>query len=275
MLSHEDEIALARAWRDHGDERARDRLIQTHLRLVIRLARQFASQFDVSANDLVSEGTLGMLRGLEKFDPELGYRFSTYITWWVRAEIRDYIDRNLSVVRPRSRQRRSADAQTGNGPPRLQRDISLDAPVRGIEDQEMSHLDLLVATDDQESALITANLDERRRELYLLALETLTERERIVISSRHGDDSKATLDELSQEIGVSRERIRQIEMKAIEKLTAAIKRLRAANLEAVFMNEARLVKAGLPITPCQEHDDRRRAGSPAPRSRRAPAYACG
>ena len=267
MLSHDEEVALARAWRDHGDTRARERLIKSHIRMILPIARQFARRYGTPVGDLVSEGTVGMIKGLDRYDPELGYRFSTYIGWWVRAEIRDYVERNVSVVRPRSRQSRIA---ADGGQPRLQRDVSLDAPV-GEDEGSTSRQDALIAPDDQEALVIEANLDERRREIYAKALEVLTPRERLVVVSRHGDDTRATLEDLSQALGVSRERIRQIEAKAIEKLTAAIKRQRSASFESAIMAEARLVKAGRPITP-PARDDRRRAESPAPRLPRVPAF---
>ncbi|MDE2343674.1 MAG: sigma-70 family RNA polymerase sigma factor [Betaproteobacteria bacterium] len=266
MLSHDEEIALARAWRDHSDTRARDRLIKSHIRMILPIARQFARRYGASVGDLVSEGTVGMIKGLDRYDPELGYRFSTYIGWWVRAEIRDYVERNVSVVRPRSRQSKVAvDGES----PRLQRDVSLDMPV-GEDEGSASRQDTLIAPDDQEALVIEANLDERRRELYAKALEMLTPRERMVIVSRHGEDARATLEDLSQTLGVSRERIRQIEAKAIEKLMAAIKRFRSASFESAIMAEARLVKAGRPITPLSR-DDKPRAGSLAPRLPRVPA----
>jgi RNA polymerase sigma-32 factor len=253
-LEHEQEIAIA--WRDRGDRVALDELVGSHLRLVIRIARGFAG-YGLPLTDLVSEGSVGLMQAADKFDPSRGFRFTTYAIWWVRASMQEYVLHSWSLVKigttagqkklffnlRRLKARLHAFEQGDMAPETVtaiatELDVSEDEVIemnrrlssvdnslqssRG-DDSDSEWLDN-VADDRPTQEAIVIDLEEARQQRSLLraALQKLSPREREILVERHLKDEPATLVELSQRYAVSRERIRQIEMRAVEKLQKAI-----------------------------------------------------
>jgi RNA polymerase sigma-32 factor len=256
MLSADSERALGQRWRDHQDISAAHRLVNSHLRLVVKTAGGFRA-YGMPAEELIAEGHVGLMRALRGFDPDRGVRFSTYAVWWVRAAIQEYILRNWSLVKigTTTSQKRlffnlrrvrarlhdcddghlSADAAARiahilcvpesevvsmscrlSGP-----DCSLDAPI--AEGGESSWQSLLVDPGrDQESVLADCQQAIRLRTRLPAALEQLTARERHIVAERYFKEQPATLEALSVQYGVSRERIRQIEAQAMTKLRRSV-----------------------------------------------------
>jgi RNA polymerase sigma-32 factor len=253
-LEREQEIAIA--WRDRRDRTAFDELVCSHLRLVVRIARGFAG-YGLPIGDLVSEGNVGLMQAAEKFDPSRGFRFTTYAIWWVRASMQEYILHSWSLVKigttagqkklffnlRRLKARLRAFEQGDLAPETVaaiatELDVSEDEVVEmnrrlsGVDnslhsargsDANGEWLDV-VADEQPTQEAVVIELEEARRQRSLLqaALLKLSPRERAILVERHLKDEPATLVELSQRHAVSRERIRQIEMRAIEKLQKAI-----------------------------------------------------
>jgi len=255
ILDAETETQLAIAWRDHADEAALHRLIQAYARLAVSFAGRF-KRYDVPYEDLIQQGNLGLMRAAEKFDPENGSRFSTYAAWWIRASMQDYVMRNWSLVRTgtnatqkklffhlrRAMQKHARDegadeplslrvarelqvpadqveAMMGRmaGP-----DLSLDAP-QGADEDGRSWVDTIEDEDIATEAEVLEKLDGARRRAALhAAVEQLPDRERHIVSARHLSDEPATLSDLGAEMGISKERVRQIETRALEKLRCAL-----------------------------------------------------
>jgi RNA polymerase sigma-32 factor len=255
MLGADEERALLQRWQETGDEEAKERLLGSHLRLVVKIARGF-SGYGFPLADLIAEGNVGLVRALEKFDPDRGARLATYATWWIRAEISDYVMHNWSLVKlgttssqkrlffnlrrvksrlnelgagdlPEAAVARIA-AELGVSPEdvvemnrRLVGEASLSAPV--AEDSEQSWQDTLVADEiDQETRLAESSELAWRRGQLAQAMGVLSERERHIVSERRLRDEPLTLQDLAQVYGVSRERVRQIEARALEKLQQAV-----------------------------------------------------
>jgi RNA polymerase sigma-32 factor len=256
LLQAEDEMRLARRWRDHGDEAAAHKLAQSYLRLVVKIARGFLG-YKLRFEDLISEGNVGLMQAIERFDPERGFRLSTYAPWWIRAAIQDYVLRSASLVRLGTtagqkklffnlRRIKAAHGELED------RDLDPEtvtsiATALGVSEDEViqvnrrliggvhslnasrddgsdnAYIDSLVdETPNQE--VLYAETEERRQRRGRLddALATLTERERHIITQRRLQDDPPTLESLSHRFGVSRERVRQIEVRAVEKLRAAM-----------------------------------------------------
>ncbi len=267
MLTPEREQALAQAWRNHGDEAALRELVGSHLRLVIKIARGFAG-YGLPLADLAAEGNVGLMQAAQKFDPDRGFRFATYAMWWIRAAIQEYILHSSSIVKMgttsaqkklffnlrqmKSRldqhERSDLSPETvetiaialdvpGNDVVEMNRrmsgaDVSLNATT--AEDSETEWLDRLVDESPTQD-LVLAEADERARRQKLLggALAELNEREREIVLERRLRDEPLTLEELSQRFHVSRERVRQLEVRAVEKLRKAIlAAARALNMPA-------------------------------------------
>jgi RNA polymerase sigma-32 factor len=250
MLDPETETTLARAWRDSRDERALHRLIRAYSRLAISLAGRFR-RYDIPYEDLVQQANLGLMRAAEKFDPENGARFSTYATWWIRASMQDYVLRNWSLVRTGTtsaqkklffhlrrellqRERaglggeglvqdlaRSFDVPEDQVELMLGRmsgpDLSLDAPQSGDEDSR-TWVDLLEDEGDAAGDLLERMDHDRRRGALRAAIARLPERERQIVAARHLSDEPATLSDLGQAMGISKERVRQLEERALSRL---------------------------------------------------------
>ena len=251
MLEREAEFDLARRWRDEADEDALHELVQAYARLVVSAASKFRN-YGLPIGDLVQEGNIGLMQAAARFDPERDVRFSTYATWWIRSAMQDYILRNWSIVRtgttaaqkslffnfrrlrakigatdgPLAREGREqiaaelkvrlSDVEMMEG--RLTAsDQSLNAPVG--ENGENEWQDFIVDTRPLPEEIVFRHQDSLSRSAWLYeALHELSERERIIIGKRRLSDDGATLAELGRDFGISKERVRQIEHKALEKL---------------------------------------------------------
>ncbi|WP_114394459.1 RNA polymerase sigma factor RpoH [Oleisolibacter albus] len=262
MLEPDEEYMLAKRWQEHEDSVAAHRLVTSHLRLVAKIAMGYRG-YGLPLSELISEGNVGMMQAVKRFDPERGFRLATYAMWWIRAAIQEYILHSWSLVkmgttaaqkklffnlrRLKGQMQAIEDgdlapetvtkiAQTLEVPEadvvsmnqRLsQPDHSLNAPLR--VDGEGEWQDWLV--DEQDSQEIRLGEQEemgKRKALLAQAMKTLNERERHILVERRLRDEPTTLEDLSQQYGISRERVRQIEVRAFEKLQKAIK---AAALE--------------------------------------------
>ena len=261
MLSPERELELARAWRDQRDPAAASELVASHLRLVIKIARGY-SGYGFPLGELVGEGNLGLTQALGKYDPERGFRFATYAMWWIKAAIQEHILHNWSMVKLGTtaaqkklffnlRRLKSQLGETGGGDlaPESVSSIAHDLEVEASEVIEMNRrlsggdasLNLRIGEDgerewgdmlvddrqDQESHVAANSELAWRRDLLESALGVLNARERHILTERKLKDDPATLEELAQVYGVSRERIRQIEVRAFERVQQAV--LTAAN----------------------------------------------
>jgi RNA polymerase sigma-32 factor len=256
MLDAETELALARAWRNDGDEKALHRLVNAYMRLAISMAAKYR-RYGAPMPDLIQEAGVGLMKAAEKFDPDRGVRFSTYAVWWIKASIQDYVMRNWSMVRTGStssqkalffnlrRVRAKLEREAGaNGEVldshRLREmiaeeigvplrdvemmdarlagaDFSLNAQQAGEEGREW--LETLEDEAPQADETVTRRADiDRVRGWLADALNTLNARERMIIVERKLRDEPRTLESLGQELGLSKERIRQLEAQALAKL---------------------------------------------------------
>src|SRR5579871_1204961 len=257
MLAPEEEFMLAQRWQEHGDTEAAHRLVTSHLRLVAKIAMGYRG-YGLPLNELISEGNVGMMQAVKRFDPERGFRLATYAMWWIRAAIQEYILHSWSLVKMgttaaqkklffnlRKLKGQMKAIEEGDLSPenvtkiateldvpevdvvnmnrRLSApDHSLNAPVR--LDGEGEWQDWLVDDiDDQETQLADREELGKRRKLLNDAMGGLNERERHILSERRLRDNPTTLEDLSQRYNISRERVRQIEVRAFEKLQKAIK----------------------------------------------------
>jgi len=259
MLEAAEEFMLAKRWREHGDVEAAHKLVTSHLRLVAKIARGYRG-YGLPVSELISEGNVGMMQAVKRFDPDRGFRFATYAMWWIRASIQEYILHSWSLVkmgttaaqkklffnlRKLKGQMQAIDegslspenvkhiAETLSVPEsdvismdqRLSSpDHSLNAPLRS--DSEGEWLDWLVdETENQEFQLAEEEEFNNRRRLLSRAMKGLNTRERHILTERRLREDPATLEELSQQYGISRERVRQIEVRAFEKLQKSMKNL--------------------------------------------------
>jgi RNA polymerase sigma-32 factor len=256
MLAPDEEYMLAKRWKDDGDREAAHKLITSHLRLVAKMAMGYRG-YGLPISEVISEGNVGLMQAVKRFEPERGFRLATYAMWWIKASIQEFILRSWSLVKmgtTASQKKlffnlRRAKSQiqaleegdlkpdqvthiaTKLGVPeadvismnrRLSGDTSLNAQVRA--DSEGEWQDWLVdESDSQETVLVESQERGMRLGLLTEAVGKLTDRERKVFEARRLRDDPATLEELSQVFGVSRERIRQIEVKAFEKVQKAVK----------------------------------------------------
>lgn len=258
-LSREEEQNLARCWRDEKDQSALDRIVQAHLRLVIATAARFRN-YGLPMPDLIQEGSIGLMQAAERFDVTRDVRFSTYAAWWIRAAIQDYVLKNWSIVRSGASSsqkslffnvrrlraelsRRVADGENldieqeiadrlgvdrqdvAQMEMRLNgSDLSLNGST-GDDDQSAERLEFLASADPLPDEVTLQSIDGERRVGWLRkALASLSPRERDIVQARRLNDDSATLEALGQRLGVSKERVRQIESRAIEKLKAALLR---------------------------------------------------
>ncbi len=253
LLAPEEEYMLARRWQEHQDPEAATRLVTSHLRLVAKIAMGYRG-YGLPVSELISEGNIGLMQGVKKFEPERGFRLATYAMWWIKASIQEYILRSWSLVKIgttaaqkklffnlRRMKGKLAAIEEGDLHPddvkkiatdlgvpeddvvqmnrRMAKggDTSLNAPLR--EDGEGEWQDWL-ADEGPGQDVIVAEREEAgiRHELLSAALLTLNDRERHILTQRRLVDDPQTLEDLSQEYGVSRERVRQIEVRAFEKV---------------------------------------------------------
>jgi RNA polymerase sigma-32 factor len=256
MLSFEEEMALSKRWRDHEDMDAAHKLVTSHLRLVAKIAMGYRG-YGLPVGELISEGNVGMMQAVRRFDPERGFRLATYAMWWIRAAIQEYILHSWSLVkmgttaaqkklffnlRRLKGQMQAIDdgdlqpeqvAKIAHALDVPEQDVinmnrrlsapdhSLNAPVRA--DSEGEWQDWLVdETDSQETTISDREEMTGRKALLNGALASLNERERHILIERRLKDNPTTLEELSQQYGISRERVRQIEVRAFEKLQKAM-----------------------------------------------------
>jgi RNA polymerase sigma-32 factor len=260
-LERQEEHELAVKWREERDQAALDRLTSAHMRLVIAIAARFRN-FGLPMGDLIQEGHVGLLEAAARFEPDREVRFSTYATWWIRASIQDYILRNWSIVRGGTsssqkalffnlRRLRARLAQTVDARPRHEvfagiasalgvsvadveamdsrlsaPDTSLNAPLREFDsDKGADRQDFLVDAAPQPDEIAGRTIDSERRTSWLRsALNVLNERELRIVRERRLQEESATLESLGARLGISKERVRQIENRAIEKLREALLR---------------------------------------------------
>jgi RNA polymerase sigma-32 factor len=259
MLEPQVEYMLAKRWQEHEDTDAAQKLVTSHLRLVARIAMGYRG-YGLPIGEVISEGNVGLMQAVKRFDPEKGFRLATYAMWWIRAAIQEYILRSWSLVKMGTtaaqkklffnlrrlkgqlqafeegdlRPDQVQTIATKLGVPeedvismnrRLAGDSSLNAPLRADADGGGEWQDWLVdETTDQESSLVDQEELQNRRSYLSSAMDTLTEREKRIFEARRLNDEPLTLEELSAEFGVSRERIRQIEVRAFEKVQKAVKK---------------------------------------------------
>src|SRR6266566_7907332 len=262
MLERQEEYMLAKRWREHGDRDAAHTLVTSHLRLVTKIARDYRG-YGLPISEAISEGNVGLMQAVERFEPEKGFRLATYAVWWIKAAIQEYILRSWSLVKMGTtanqkkvffnlRKAKSKISILDDGDMRLDQvkiiarrmgvteldviymnrrlggDASLNAPIRDDGDSGEWQDWLMDQSPDQETALAAGEEFDNRRKVLASALSVLDDRERRVIETRRLAEAPSTLAELSDEFGVSRERIRQIEMRAFEKVQKAVKNRVAA-----------------------------------------------
>ncbi|MEO6582096.1 MAG: RNA polymerase sigma factor RpoH, partial [Sphingomicrobium sp.] len=261
ILAPEEEYMLAKRWREHGDTDAAAKLVNSHLRLVAKIAMGYRG-YGLPVSELISEGNIGLMQGVKKFEPDRGFRVATYAMWWIRASIQEFILRSWSLVKMGTtaaqkklffnlrRMKNQIDAfEDGDLKPAdvtkiatdlgvteaevvsmnrrmaMGGDTSLNAPLRDTEG-ESQWQDFLVDNGPLQDEVIAEDEENRvRHDLLMDALESLNDREKNILMERRLTDEPKTLEELSQVYAVSRERIRQIEVRAFEKLQAALLRL--------------------------------------------------
>ena len=259
ILTHDLEIKLANEWIEKKSSSAAHQLINSHLRLVVKLAMKYRG-YGLQLSELISEGNLGLIQSLERFDPSKGFRLSTYAMWWIRASIQEYILHSWSLVKIgttaaqkklffnlRSLKGKLKALDDGDLPPELVTEIaerldvaenevvdmnrrlaghdhSLNNPysadnedewINGIQDER----------DNHENSFIQRDELLKRKDMLMIALKNLDERERRILTQRRLVDDPLTLDELSKSFGISRERVRQVEVRAFEKLRKVVKNI--------------------------------------------------
>jgi RNA polymerase sigma-32 factor len=253
---------LAKRWREHGDTEAAAKLVNSHLRLVAKIAMGYRG-YGLPVSELISEGNIGLMQGVKKFEPDRGFRLATYAMWWIRASIQEFILRSWSLVKMGTtaaqkklffnlrRMKNQIEAfEEGDLKPQdvkkiatdlgvtedevismnrrmaMGGDTSLNVTMKGDEGSESQWQDFLVDSGPlQDERVAEAEESRVRHELLVDAMESLNDREKHILTERRLTDDPKTLEELSQVYGVSRERIRQIEVRAFEKLQSALIKL--------------------------------------------------
>jgi RNA polymerase sigma-32 factor len=271
MLEPQQEYMLAKNWREHGDRDAAHKLVTSHLRLVAKIAMGYRG-YGLPISEVISEGNVGLMQAVKRFEPEKGFRLATYAMWWIKASIQEYILRSWSLVKMgttanqkklffnlRKAKSKISALNEGDLRPdqvkiiakrlgvteqdvidmnrRLGGDSSLNAPIR--DDGESGEWQDWLAdnSDSQETVLAEHEELDNRRKALTQALSVLNDRERRIFEARRLADDPVTLEELAAEFGVSRERVRQIEVRAFEKVQKAVKN-RVAAMESPSMMPA-------------------------------------
>jgi RNA polymerase sigma-32 factor len=256
ILEAEEEYMLAQRWRDYGDKEAAEKLVTSHLRLVAKLAMGYRG-YGLSLAELISEGNIGLMHAVKKFEPERGFRLATYAIWWIKASIQEYVLRSWSLVKMgsslaqkrlffnlrRLKNRLGAYDENALSPEHLKEiaeeldvseeevnamnarmiggDHSLNAHL-GVEGDE-EWINLLASGEESAETKLVENQEYQLRSKALAtALTTLNERERDILYQRRLQEEPATLEDISQQYNISRERVRQIEVRAMEKLQQAM-----------------------------------------------------
>jgi RNA polymerase sigma-32 factor len=264
MLEPGEEFMLAKRWQEHTDQDAAEKLVTSHLRLVARIAMGYRG-YGLPIGEVISEGNVGLMQAVKRFDPDRGFRLATYAMWWIRASIQEYILRSWSLVKMgttaaqkklffnlRRAKSQLQALEEGDLHPdhvktiarrfgvtendvvsmnrRLGGDTSLNAPVRA--DAEIGEWQDWLVDDapSQEDTLGETQEFDQRRSYLSSALSSLNDRERRIFEARRLTDNPATLEDLSSEFGVSRERIRQIEVRAFEKVQKAVQSAAKADI---------------------------------------------
>jgi RNA polymerase sigma-32 factor len=258
MLAKDEEFMLAKRWQEHEDPEAAHRLVTSHLRLVAKIAMGYRG-YGLPIGEVISEGNVGLMQAVKKFDPDKGFRLATYAMWWIRASIQEYILRSWSLVKMgttaaqkklffnlrKAKSEISALEEGDLHPDQVRQiatklgvldeevismnrrlsgpDASLNAPLRSDSESEWQDWLQDDVTPSQESVL--AETEERSLRMGLLeeAMAELTDRERHILTERRLKDDPTTLEELASQYGVSRERVRQIEVRAFEKLQKSMR----------------------------------------------------
>ena len=260
ILSPEEEYMLAKRWREHGDTEAAAKLVNSHLRLVAKIAMGYRG-YGLPVSELISEGNIGLMQGVKKFEPDRGFRLATYAMWWIRASIQEYILRSWSLVKMGTtaaqkklffnlrRMKSQIDAfEDGDLSPEHVTKIATDLGVTEEEVTTMNRrmamggdtsLNVMVGEDGdaqwqdwlvdndplQDERLAESQEKDVRHDMLTQAMESLNDREKHILAERRLADDPKTLEELSQVYGVSRERVRQIEVRAFDKLQKAMMRI--------------------------------------------------
>ena len=253
LLSAEEEYMLAKRVSEDQDTEAAHTLITSHLRLVVKIAMGMRN-YGLSMMDMIAEGNIGLMHSIKKFDPELGHRLSTYAMWWIKASIQEFVMKSWSLVKIgttaaqkklffslNKAKNKIRDIHRGKQyneieeiaqelsvstqdvrdmEQRMSKDVSLNAPVNSADEGSISLLDTIRDSNTSHEEMLSEKSElSSRRAIFLSAMETLNEREKDIVSARNLKDSAETLENLSQKFGVSRERVRQIEARAMEKVT--------------------------------------------------------
>jgi RNA polymerase sigma-32 factor len=268
MLEPQQEYMLAKRYQEHGDRTAAHELVTSHLRLVAKIAMGYRG-YGLPIGEVVSEGNVGLMQAVKKFDPERGFRLATYAMWWIKASIQEYILRSWSLVKMgttanqkrlffnlRRMKSKIQAIDDGDLRPdqvkeiatklkvsedevvsmnrRLTGDASLNAPIKAGEGESGQWQDWLVDDhDSQEQTLIEQDELDTRRAMLARAMDVLNDRERRIFEARRLAEDPVTLEELSTEFDISRERVRQIEVRAFEKVQEAVQKYAAEQARAV------------------------------------------
>lgn len=269
MLEPQEEYMLAKRYREHNDPKAAHKLVTSHLRLVAKIAMGYRG-YGLPIGEVISEGNVGLMQAVKRFEPERGFRLATYAMWWIKASIQEYVLRSWSLVKMgttanqkrlffnlRKVKSKIQALDDGDLNPeqvkeiatrlnvseddvvsmnrRLSGDTSLNAPIRASEGESGEWQDWLVDdSSSQEQMLIEEDELENRRAMLEQAMEGLNDRERRIFKARRLSDDPVTLEELSTEFGISRERVRQIEVRAFEKVQNAVKAAAVAQKHALL-----------------------------------------
>src|SRR5215210_3132542 len=221
MLEPQEEYMLAKSWREHGDRDAAHRLVTSHLRLVAKIAMGYRG-YGLPISEVISEGNVGLMQAVKRFEPEKGFRLATYAMWWIKASIQEYILRSWSLVKM---------GTTANQKKLFFNLRKAKSKISALDEGDAGEWqDWLVDNDtiSQETRIIADEQADNRRKALTDALSVLNERERRIFEARRLADDPITLEELAEEFGVSRERVRQIEVRAFEKVQKAVKNRVAA-----------------------------------------------
>lgn len=263
ILTHEQEYNYGMKFKETGDKEAAKALVQSHLRLVVKMATKF-KKYGLPTVDLVSEGNLGLIQAVKKFDPTKGFRFATYAMWWIRAHMQEYVLKSWSLVKigttiaqkklffnlHKVKKKIAGASHSGALAPdqvariaenlgvsekevvemdsRLQQSDSSLNEIIGDEDEGREAIEYLASSDNSQEIIAIENQENSRQEQMLkAAFATLNEREKDIITKRQIIENPLTLEELSQLYKISRERVRQIEAGAIEKIKKAVKKMQS------------------------------------------------